>query len=1131
MPLRLKTRTHSFNLPACNAYRGFLLLLAISLLSGTLAAQNQQEAQRAAEGLYGEAVQLIDQGTNESLHAAIKKFEEALPLFRSAGDRQRVAWTVNNIGFVYNALGEKRKALDYFTQALPLIRAADLGPTAEAVTLSNLGTIYSDFGETQKALDYLFKALPLLRADKNVGGEAITLNAIGRVYSDLGDQQKAIDYYRQALPLSQAAENRPLEAETLNNIGVAYERSGEFEKALDYYEKSLPIRMELSDLSAEADTLNSIGYVHNELGESQKALAYHQQALSLSQAAHDLAREAGTLNNIGFLFHKSGERQKALEYYTRALEVSRAAGDRLAEATTLDNVGMLYSSSGEVQKGLDSLMQGLEIRRALNELKGEANSLNNIGSIYDGLGEMQKALDFFQQALAIIQTGKDRGAEAMALHNIGSVYMSTGEKQKALDYFEKALPLRRVVHDRAGEATTLNNIGYVYFRYGSPEEKRKALAYFQQALPLFRAVGDRGGESFALTNIGAVYLFDLLDMSKALEFNLQALSLARAMGNRSDEALVLANLSATRFLQGNLPEARARIEEAIAIVESIRTKIGSQQLRASYFATVNDYYGFYIDLLMGQHRQQPSEGHDVEALQVSERARARALLETLAEANADIRQGVDPGLVERERALQRQLNAKAEAQMKLLSNRHSEEQTKTTAQEIEALTTEFQRVESEIRQTSPRYAALTQPQPLTLKEIQTQVLDDDTLLLEYSLGEERSYLWAVTPNSMKSYELPKRDEIERAARRVYDLLNARNKPVKGETKEQWQARIAQADGDIPAAAAALSRMVLAPVAPQLGKKRLVIVADGSLQYIPFAALPAPYSDAAAATSRALIVEHEIVSLPSASTLAVIRREVAGRKPAPKTVVALADPVFVKNDERVKGSPRETKESANTASPPAESVKELELIEATEDIGIANGELKVPRLPGSRKEAQEIVAMVAPGESKLALDFEASRALASSAELSQYRYVHFSTHGFLNSVHPELSGIVFSLVNERGEAQDGFLRAHEVFNLKLPAEVVVLSACKTGIGKEVKGEGLVSLTRGFMYAGAPRVVVSLWSVSEMGTTELMVRFYREMIQKGKRPADALRAAQISLMQEKRWASPFYWAGFALQGEWR
>jgi CHAT domain-containing protein len=208
-----------------------------------------------------------------------------------------------------------------------------------------------------------------------------------------------------------------------------------------------------------------------------------------------------------------------------------------------------------------------------------------------------------------------------------------------------------------------------------------------------------------------------------------------------------------------------------------------------------------------------------------------------------------------------------------------------------------------------------------------------------------------------------------------------------------------------------------------------------------------------------------------------------------------------------------------------------LIKATEETGVAKERFYVPRLPGTRQEAEQIVTMVSPGERRLELDFAANRESATSAQLSQYRYVHFATHGLLNSVHPELSGLVFSLVNESGEPQEGFLLAHEIFNLKLSAEVVVLSACETGIGTAIKGEGLISLTRGFMYAGAPRVVVSLWGVSDLGTTELMVRFYQRMLKQGMPPAAALRSAQLSLMSEKRWASPYYWAPFTLQGEWR
>ncbi|HEX8749105.1 MAG TPA: CHAT domain-containing protein, partial [Pyrinomonadaceae bacterium] len=614
---------------------------------------------------------------------------------------------------------------------------------------------------------------------------------------------------------------------------------------------------------------------------------------------------------------------------------------------------------------------------------------------------------------------------------------------------------------------------------------------------------------------------------KAAGYYAQALPLRRAVKDSDGEATTLFNMAVVERDLGNLDKSRQNIEASIELVESLRTRISNRELRTSYFATVQNYYSFYIDLLMRLHKQRPGAGNDARALQTSERARARALLETLAEANADIRQGVAPRLVERERELQKQLNAKAQEQIKLLTGAHTDAQARAIASEIDRLTTELQRVETEIRQTSPRYAALTQPQPLSLKEIQASVLDDDTLLLEYSLGMPHSYLWVVSTTSITSYELPRREDIEASARRVYELLNARNRRVEGETVEQRRARVARADAQYAAASAELSRKILAPVAKQLSDKRLLIVGDGVLNYIPFAALPDP-----SGMTAPLIVKHEIVSLPSASTLAVLRAETRDRRPAPRTVAVLADPVFDEADERVQVDG----DSTRTVSRPGRSARRRRdlptgMEQSLAESGMRDAGLEIPRLPGTRQEALKILSLVPQSESRQAFDFAASRANATSADLSQYRFIHFATHGFLNSLHPELSGIVLSMVDERGRGQDGFLRATDIFNLKLPAELVVLSACQTGLGKEIKGEGLVGLTRGFMYAGAPRVVVSLWSVSDAGTAELMTRFYQAMLKNGMRPAEALGAAQVSLLKDRRWEHPFYWAAFTLQGEWR
>jgi CHAT domain-containing protein len=327
-------------------------------------------------------------------------------------------------------------------------------------------------------------------------------------------------------------------------------------------------------------------------------------------------------------------------------------------------------------------------------------------------------------------------------------------------------------------------------------------------------------------------------------------------------------------------------------------------------------------------------------------------------------------------------------------------------------------------------------------------------------------------------------------------------------------------------------MLLAPVAEQLGTRRLVIVADGALHYIPFAALPVPQeAQRQSSDPRAgpvpLIVRHEIVNLPSASTLSVLRRELKGRAPAPKLVAVLADPVFDINDVRLR---RATKEVTGRGESIGSEVSS-KLQRSIKETGLANGEWPPPRLLGTRREALAILSLAPESKRRQALDFEASRETITGSDIGQYQIVHFATHGLLNSRHSELSGIVLSLVDRQGRARDGFLRLHEIYDLRLGADLVVLSACQTGLGKEIRGEGLVGLTRGFMYAGAPRLVTSLWQVDDKATSELMARFYRGMFVRKLTAASALRAAQIEMWRQKDWQSPYYWAAFALQGEWR
>ena len=466
--------------------------------------------------------------------------------------------------------------------------------------------------------------------------------------------------------------------------------------------------------------------------------------------------------------------------------------------------------------------------------------------------------------------------------------------------------------------------------------------------------------------------------------------------------------------------------------------------------------------------------------------------------------------------------------MRLLSGKHTEAEVALLKKQTAELMTSYEEAEAQIRFNSPHYAAFTQPVPLSLKEVQQQLLDPDTVLLEFSLGEERSYLWAVTQTSFESFTLPPRQQIEAAARRVYELLTARNRTKKFEAAAERQRRIARSDSEYLSAAAALSEMVLAPVKERLGSSRLLVVSDGALHYVPFAALPDPKRS----EHPPLMVNHEIINLPSALSLAVLRREIAGRRPAARTLAVLADPVFDKEDSRVRTS-RDGRIKAGKAESqhePSTPSFEGELMRSVREVDREGEGINIRRLQFTRHEANQIAALIPLSARLTALDFAASRKTATNPEMARYRYVHFATHGFLNSTHPELSGLVLSLVDETGANQDGFLRTYEVFNLKLPAEMVVLSGCRTGLGKEVRGEGLVGMTRGLMYAGAARVLVSLWDVSDEGSAELMTELYRQMLgREHLRPSAALRKAQIKIWKQKRWQSPYYWAAFVMQGE--
>jgi CHAT domain-containing protein/uncharacterized protein HemY len=957
-----------------------------------------------------------------------------------------------------------------------------------------------------------------------------------------GDYPGALIAFGRARDIAERTRDDAELADALGKIGNVLRLQGNYAEALKHLQMSISLSEAAGDKKRLAPALNTAGIIYLAQGEMRLALEHYQRSLVLSEEVKDKVEVARSLNNLGVYHRTQSELTQALIYYRRALEINEELGNKSTTAMLLSNIGNAQMAQGDFTESFESFKRSLKLRHDLKDERGIANVLNLVGINYRALGYEEQSLEHFKKSLALQERLKNRYGVAFALEYIGiSLLNWKTDKAGATEHFQKSFKLYESLNDKHGMARVLIWLGRVNYAQG---DYAQALGSYQKGLDLYEEMGDKSGQIDVLISISNTYRAQA-DPQKALTQAERATALARQINvQRFVADARVAEGKAFQVLNRN-DQAREAYAEAIEAVEFSRSRIAGNTTRASYFTTVREPYELYVEVLMRMHKERPSGGNDHLAFQMSERARARSLLEALSEARADIRQGVDPTLLKREQTLHQQLNSAGERQTRLLTGKHTEEQAAMAEKEIVALTAEFQEVQAQITRQSPRYAALTQPVPLSVRQIQTEILDADTMLLEYALGEERSYLWALTTTSISSYELPKRAEVETSVRLVVEMLS---------DGKRWTTN-REINLEYMTAAVQLSTTLLpSDLMSQIKAKRLVIVSDGALQYLPFGALvrqktyvqaPKFNKPGSVVNAMPLIAEFEIVTLPSASTLKVLRRETANRRPGSRSVAVLADPVFEDTDQRVQASTnRQHQEGVASVglNTPGATLPEISnsrvllerafRVETTRTVGGTKRDtLRIARLPFTRFEAEGILAAAPANQSLKATDFRANRETATSPKLAQYRYVHFATHGILNSEHPELSGIVLSLVNEKGQPVDGFLRLHEIYNLNLPADLVVLSACQTGLGKEIRGEGLVGLTRGFMYAGAPRVVASLWKVDDAATAELMKRFYRGMLKENLRPAAALRAAKVEMWRQKRWQAPFYWAAFELQGEWK
>jgi CHAT domain-containing protein len=969
----------------------------------------------------------------------------------------------------------RRKAIKKYEEARVLWRTVG-DPVEEAGTRRIIGQIYQQLGDSKRALDSYEQALKLSQQATDRPGEADALTYLGSVRITLGEYEKALEHCTQALTLSRAVDHRRGEAETLNNIGEARYFKGERLEALDHYQQALPLWHAVGDRRGQAQTLLYLGEAYLDLGEIEKALDACDQALLRWRAVNDIQGQAHTLTAFGRLYNLLAEHQKALDFYYQAKPLFQPLGDHIGEARVLAGIGYAYDKFGEGRKAIRYYKEALRRFQAINSSDGQAAMFTRIGGAYYSLGDHWTAITYYRRALSIYRAMTTQWMESYVLRDMGLVYEAQGKKAKALNYYNRSLSLSQAGNDRRGEAYTLGDIGHVYDKLG---KKKKALDYYNQASTLGRAMTDHGLEAQTLYRIARV----------------------------------------ERDL-GNLTEARARIEAAAAIIETARAQIATQDLRTSYFGTARQHYDLYIDVLMRLHQRQPSDGHDITAFQTSEHAHARSLLELLTEAKKHIEQGIDPALRDRERMIQARITS---IQNQLIQARSpaspDKDRIAALEQDLEKADSEREQLEMEIRQKHPRYAELQYPTPLDLSAVQG-LLDDQTALLEYALGKDGSFLFVVGRDSLHSFRLPPVGRIIRDVKTIRAMLHQPPGPRLAQNQEFHT---------YTDAARQLYQVLMAPAATVLAKKRnLLIVPDGVLHYLPFeclltqGVLPGSPTDYG---RLAYVVNRWAVSyVPSASVLASLRENRPGQLASgpSKAFVAFADPVY-------KPSAKSTKQKVGgrAVNRTEESVSQNPLRGVWEK---ATG-WAFHRLPNSNYEVTRIARRYKPEDVAVYVRHAASEETVKANEhLRTARRIHFATHGFIDERSPHFSGLVLTLDDDPKE--DGLLQVFEIFNLKLNADLVVLSACETGLGKEVRGEGLIGLTRAFLYTGTPSVVVSLWQVMDRSTARLMVQFYEQLDLAGDK-AEALRRAKQRMIQYKDgfYAHPYYWAPFILVGESR
>ncbi|MEG5140427.1 MULTISPECIES: CHAT domain-containing tetratricopeptide repeat protein [unclassified Microcoleus] len=906
-----------------------------------------------------------------------------------------------------------------------------------------------------------------------------------------GQLRAALNSLQQALEIYRALKNRLGEGTALNNLRLAYGSLGNYAKAIEYIQQQLAIAREIKDHLNEGRALNHLGIAYSYLGNSAKAIEYCQQSLVIARSIKDSKGEGNALGNLGNAYNNLGNYAKAIEYTQQQLAIAREIKDRLGEAGALNNLGVAYSYLGNYAKAIEYSQQSLAIARFIKDREGEGIALGNLGDAYRELGNYAKAIEYAQQKLAITRFIKDREGEGRALDNLGNAYESLGNYAKAIEYSQQSLAIAREIKNRLGEAGGLGNLGSAYRSIGN---YAKAIEYSQQSLAIAREIKNRRGEGVALGNLGIAY-YSLGNYAKVIEYAQQSLAIAREIKDRLGEGNALGNLGAAYDSLGNYAKAIEYSQQSLAVAREIKDRKGEGSALGN-LGTAYYSLGNYAKVI--EYAQQSLaiareiKDRQGEGLALNNLGAAFWRAGNPTEAEKMLVNGIQVWESMRQMLGSNDANKVSIFEGQAVTYRHLQRVRVAQNNPIAALEiSERGRARAFVDLLSERLSSGSTNPVINTSPNQEQIRQiakaQNATLVQYSIiyegfqiqgkleGRESAlYIWVIQPTGEITFrEVDLKPLWQKHKASLADLIIGNQEFLAVRSRGSFPAL--QPQPDLPT----LHQLLIDPIASLLPKDpnaHVIFIPQGSLFQVPFPALQDE-------GGTYLIQKHTILTAPSIQVLALTRQQkLAQKQPNSSNALVLGNPTMP------------------SVSP-----------------SLGEPKRQLSPLPGAEAEARAI----APLLNTQAITGAQGTKAAIVQKMPQASIIHLATHGLLDDVR----GLGSAIAMAPSGSDDGLLTAEEIFDMKLQASLVVLSACNTGEGR-ITGDGVIGLSRALISAGVPSVIVSLWSVPDAPTAELMQAFYQNL-QQNPDKAQALRQAMLTTM--KTHPQPRNWAAFTLIGE--